>query len=229
MKHKGAYSNGKHRGGSDNWASPQSLWKNLNREFSFTIDAAASVENTLVVERFWTEEDDALQQDWTKESNVYCNPPYSEIPSFLVHAHKPEVAAFLVPSRFQALWWMKLVLMNPHLHEIRHLLRNPRFRAPEGAELVQPGNRSPTACCVLVYRREPRKGEIRQTLICADTALTLHVINRGSFSGRPTTYNAETLDQVIDLSERKSLKPKEIAERLNVPLRQVYRIVERLT
>ncbi|GEM_PF-4966006 len=44
MKHKGAYSNGKQRGGSDNWMSPPSLFRNLDKEFNFTRDAAASAD-----------------------------------------------------------------------------------------------------------------------------------------------------------------------------------------
>lgn len=84
------------------------------------------------------------------------------------------------------------------------------------------------ACCVVIFRNVPRKGEIWQTVNCADTGLLLHVINRGSVSGRPTIYDAEVLDQVIDLYERKRAKPKEIAERLKIPLRTVQRVVQRL-
>ncbi|EPK1680413.1 DNA N-6-adenine-methyltransferase [Raoultella ornithinolytica] len=228
MKHKGAYSTGVQRGGSDDWMSPRGLFRNLDREFRFTLDAAASAENALCA-RFWTVEDDALTQDWSQEKSVWCNPPYSQIPAFLVNAQKAETTVFLVPTRMQALWWMRLVLINPHCHEIRHLLRNPRFVATEEirAQQVQPGNRSPQACCVLVFRNAPRNGEIRQTLICADTALTLHVIARGGIPGRPTVYDAETLEAMLQLYKEKK-KPREIAQKTNMSLRSVYRVIERL-
>ena len=228
MKHKGAYSNGVQRGGSDDWMTPPSLFRNLNREFNFSVDACASVDNALC-EMFWTEEEDALKQDWSQETAIFCNPPYSKIPIFLEHAHKAETTCFLVPTRMQALWWMRLVLMNPHCHEIRHLLRNPRFVAPAHVKerLVQPGNRSPQACCVLVFRDQPRRGELRQTLICADTALTVLVIARGSTPGRPTVYDAETLDALLQLYKKK-IKPSKIAQELNMSLRSVYRVIERL-
>lgn len=63
MKHKGAYSNGVQRGGSDNWMSPRGLFRDLNHEFTFTLDAAASAESTLS-EKYGTEQDDTLKQNW---------------------------------------------------------------------------------------------------------------------------------------------------------------------
>ena len=227
MKHKGAYSNGVQRGGSDDWMSPPGLFRNLNREFTFTLDAAASVDNALCA-RFWSIEDDALARDWSQEKSVWCNPPYSQIPAFLVNAHKAAVTCFLILVRTQAIWWLRLILMNPNAHEIRFLSRNVRFRAAPGTTQKRLNNRAPMACCVVIFRNVPRKGEIWQTVNCADTGLLLHVINRGSVSGRPTIYDAEVLDQVIDLYERKRAKPKEIAERLKIPLRTVQRVVQRL-
>ena len=222
------YSNGKQRGGSDIWKSPVRLFRSLNREFRFTLDAAASPENALC-DRYWTQETDALKQEWSQESAIWCNPPYSQIPSFLEHAHRAPVTVFLIPVRTQALWWLRKVLMNPHTHEIRYLSRCVRFTPEAGTTQTRLNNRSPMACCLVVFRNIPRKGEIRQTVNCADTGLLLHVINRGSVGGRPTVYDAETLDQVVDLYERKRATPKQIAERLSIPLRTVYRIVEKLT
>lgn len=118
--------------------------------------------------------------------------------------------------------------MNPNTHEIRFLSRNVRFKAAPGTKQKRLNNRAPMACCVVIFRKVPRKGEIRQSVHCADTGLLLHIINRGSVPGRPTIYDAEVLDQVIDLYERKRATPTEIAERLKVPLRTVQRIAQRL-
>lgn len=218
---------GKDRGGNNNWQSPWSLFRGLNKEFSFTLDAAASVDNALI-SRFWTAEQDALKQDWCAESSIWCNPPYSQIPSFIEHGHKAALTCFLIPVRTQAKWWLRLILMNPNAHEIRFLSRNVWFKAAPGTKQKRLNNRAPMACCVVIFRNVPRKGEIRQTVNCADTGLLLHVINRGSVPGRPTIYDAEVLDQVIDLYERKRATPKETAERLKVPLRTVQRIAQRL-
>lgn len=222
-----AYSHGKQRGGSDIWKSPVRLFRSLNREFSFTLDAAASAENALC-DRFWTEQTDALTQDWSQESAIWCNPPYSQIPAFLEQAHKADVTVVLIPVRTQALWWLRKILMNPYTHEIRYLSRCVRFTPEAGTTQKRLNNRSPMGCALVVFRSTSRKGEIRQTVNCADTGLLLHVINRGSVGGRPTVHDAKTLVQIVDLYERRRATPKQIAEQLNIPLRTVQRVVQRL-
>lgn len=52
---------GKKHGGSDLWRTPQRLYSNLHREFTFTVDAAASDQNALPP-NYWTEETDSLSQ-----------------------------------------------------------------------------------------------------------------------------------------------------------------------
>lgn len=56
------------------YGTPWEFFEKLNEEFRFTIDAAAGIENTKC-ERFWSEADDCLQQDWRGEV-VWLNPPY---------------------------------------------------------------------------------------------------------------------------------------------------------
>lgn len=60
---------------SDDFGTPDWLFKALDEEFIFTIDAAASKDNAKC-ERFWTKADNALLQSWSGE-RVFCNPPYS--------------------------------------------------------------------------------------------------------------------------------------------------------
>ena len=57
-----------------NWATPQDLFDELDNEFNFTIDVCAEKWNAKV-DRFWSEEDDALEQDWSGE-RCFMNPPY---------------------------------------------------------------------------------------------------------------------------------------------------------
>mgnify|MGYP000859488223 CR=1 FL=1 len=66
---------------SDEFGTPDWLFKALDEEFIFTVDAAASRANAKC-ERFWSKETDALQQSWAGE-RVFCNPPYSR---GMVHA-----------------------------------------------------------------------------------------------------------------------------------------------
>ncbi len=59
------------------WETPQALFDQLNQEFHFTLDAAASDSNHKC-ERYFTEADDGLTKDWGGET-VFCNPPYGSV------------------------------------------------------------------------------------------------------------------------------------------------------
>ncbi|EAC1344652.1 DNA methylase, partial [Escherichia coli] len=155
---------GKHHGGSDCWRTPSLLFRNLHREFSFTLDGAATEHDTLLP-RFT---DDISRQSWVSEK-VFCNPPYSDIPSFLVKASEADLVAFLIPHRANTSYWLRHIYSNNHCHEIRILHRAVKYLPPAGHNgLVI---RSPFPSCVLIYRNTPRKPkvEITQMICCADT------------------------------------------------------------
>lgn len=56
------------------WETPRSFFAELDQEFHFTLDAAASHTNHKC-SRYYTEEDNGLEKDWRGET-VFCNPPY---------------------------------------------------------------------------------------------------------------------------------------------------------
>lgn len=87
---------GRYHGGSDDWRTPYHLFRNIHREFSFSIDGAATKHDTLLP-RFT---DDIHNQSWVGE-RVFCNPPYSDIPSFLLKSSEADLAVFLIPYRPQ--------------------------------------------------------------------------------------------------------------------------------
>jgi phage N-6-adenine-methyltransferase len=60
----------------DERRTPRWLFDSINREFNFTLDAAATSENALVPCHF-TLAQNSLQQDWSSH-RVWCNPPYSQ-------------------------------------------------------------------------------------------------------------------------------------------------------
>ncbi|EFU1889972.1 DNA methylase, partial [Shigella sonnei] len=93
---------GKHHGGSDYWRTPFLLFKNLHREFIFSLDGAATEHDTLLP-RFT---DDISRQSWVSEK-VFCNPPYSDIPSFLLKASEADLVAFLIPHRANTSYWLR--------------------------------------------------------------------------------------------------------------------------
>lgn len=48
---------------TDNWATPQDFFDNLNEEFHFTLDPCANEENHKC-DLFYTKEQDGLTKDW---------------------------------------------------------------------------------------------------------------------------------------------------------------------
>ena len=62
---------GRYHGGSDDWRTPYRLFHNLHREYSFSLDGAAT-EHDALLPRFT---DDIHNQSWVGE-RVFCNLPW---------------------------------------------------------------------------------------------------------------------------------------------------------
>lgn len=183
---------GRYHGGSDDWRTPYRLFKNLHREFGFTIDGAAT-EHDALLPRFTN---DIHNQSWVGE-RVFCNPPYSDTKTFLIKASEADLAVFLIPYRPQTIYWLKHIFTNPLCHEIRILHRAVKYLPPAGKKGVVA--RSPFPSCVLIYRNTPRKPkvEVTQTIYCGDTMLLLAVVNRGWFTWK-TSYTRCTDARQVD-------------------------------
>ncbi|EPM3143780.1 DNA N-6-adenine-methyltransferase [Escherichia coli] len=212
---------GKHHGGSDCWRTPSLIFRNLHREFSFTLDGAAT-EHDALLPRFT---DDIHNQSWVGE-RVFCNPPFSMAEQFLVKSSEADLAVFLIPHRANTSYWLRHIYSNNHCHEIRILHRAVKFLPPAGHNGL--AIRSPFSAAIVIFKTESRKHEITQMVCCADTLLPLTIINRGGLRGRPTIYPPETLDSFIKLYMQG--KPiKYIADVLRMPLSTSYRIAQRLS
>ena len=128
----------------EDWRTPASVFTPLNKEFRFTVDAAASPDNAMLP-RYWTEEDDALTKDWTGE-RVWCNPPYGKFQHlFIRKAAKIEasLSVLLLPVRTDTRVWHECVF--PHASDIRFLKGRVKF---EGAKTGAP---FPSA--IVVYKK----------------------------------------------------------------------------
>ncbi|EFH5138982.1 helix-turn-helix domain-containing protein [Escherichia coli] len=212
---------GRYHGGSDDWRTPYRLFRNLHQEFSFSMDGAATKHDTLLP-RFT---DDIHNQSWVGE-RVFCNPPYSDIPSFLLKAAEADLAVFLIPYRPHTVYWLERIFTNPLCHEIRILHRAVKYLPPAGHNgLVV---RAPFPAALVVFKKETRRHEITQMICCADTLLLLAVVNRGGLRGRPHVHDAHTLDRLIKMHDQ-GQSVKSIAESLRMPLSTTYRIVQRLS
>lgn len=61
---------------TDQWATPQSFFEELDAEFHFNLDPCADEENHKCAEYF-TKQQDGLKQNWGGH-RVFCNPPYGQ-------------------------------------------------------------------------------------------------------------------------------------------------------
>lgn len=86
----------------------------LHAEHCFSLDAAATAENALC-ERFFDAQTDGLSQTWAGQV-VWCNPPYSDIGSWVkkarwetVHGLCPKVVMLLPANRTEQPWWQDYI------------------------------------------------------------------------------------------------------------------------
>ncbi len=71
---------------TDDWATPQDFYEELNGEFEFTLDVCASPSNAKC-NRYFTPADDGLRRSWRGE-RCWMNLPYGrEIKSWMKKAY----------------------------------------------------------------------------------------------------------------------------------------------
>lgn len=93
---------------SDEWSVPRQVFDPLNEQHDFTVDAAASPDNTKC-ECFWSREDNGLEQDWTGE-RVWCAPPRREASAWVEKAAVSECLTVMVlPADTGSKWFHRYV------------------------------------------------------------------------------------------------------------------------
>jgi site-specific DNA-methyltransferase (adenine-specific) len=108
------------------WPTPDTLWCPLNEEFGFTLDVAATNENTKCLQ-FFTKADDGLAQPW--QGVCWMNPPYGrELSKWVKKAVEEQkngvTTVCLIPARTNTGWWHDFVI--PHA-EVRFVRGRPKF------------------------------------------------------------------------------------------------------
>lgn len=99
---------------SDEWATPQIFFDDLNKSYSFVFDLACSKENCKTASGF-TLKDNALLQNWANISIsngngwLWLNPPYSKCSEFVNKAYYEMLLGakiiMLIPSRTDTKWF----------------------------------------------------------------------------------------------------------------------------
>lgn len=120
----------------EDWPTPWELFKQINERFAFTLDPCATEANAKC-QKFFTQEQDGLIQDWGKEV-VFMNPPYGR--NIKAWMHKAKISAeagatvvCLVHARTDTRWWHDEVEFDAA--EIQFLKGRVRF---EGAPSSSP-------------------------------------------------------------------------------------------
>ena len=113
------------------WETPQDLFNELNNEFNFGWDLAATKENAKC-KYFFTKEQDALGKDWFMIKSawaLWCNPPYGrDIGKWVKKAHletmKGANIVMLLPARTDTKWFHDFIYGQ---HGIRFLKGRLKF------------------------------------------------------------------------------------------------------
>jgi hypothetical protein len=106
----------------------------------------------------FTYEQDGLAQSWACE-RVWCNPPYSDIEPWVAKARiaGAELVVMLLPAnRTEQGWWQRQV--EPFRDRgrglrVEFLPGRPRF-IRYGHDRVEPNQRPPFGCCLLIWGDE---------------------------------------------------------------------------
>lgn len=99
---------------TDDWATPQVFFDELNKEFKFNLDVCASNKNAKC-KKFFTEKDNGLSKSWDK-SRVFMNPPYGrEIGKWVKKASEARggVVVCLLPARTDTKYFHEYIYHNP--------------------------------------------------------------------------------------------------------------------
>lgn len=98
------------------WRTPPHIFKRYNDRYQFTLDAAASKENTLC-SRFYDKEMDSLSQSWD-DDRIWCNPPYGrDLCRWIEKAAlcKAPVVCMLLPARTDTKWFHLWCYQRPRV------------------------------------------------------------------------------------------------------------------
>lgn len=116
------------------WATPQAFFDELDAEFHFDLDIAASDENHKC-DRYYTKETDGLahQDEWS--GTIWCNPPYGREIGKWVEAcsrYRGGQCVMLLPARTDTRWFHDYIYNDPKV-EIRFIKGRLHFNESKDA------------------------------------------------------------------------------------------------
>lgn len=135
---------------TDEWATPQDFFDELNREFQFTLDPCADHTNHKCA-AYYTKEQDGLAQSWKGET-VFCNPPYGrELPKWIKKCHdeaEHATVVMLIPARTDTRAFHSYIYGKSEIRFIKGRLKfgNSKNSAPFPSMVVIFRNKEERSC-----------------------------------------------------------------------------------
>ena len=117
------------------WETPQKFFDKLNEEFNFTLDPCAN-SNNAKCNKYFTEEQDGLVQDWEGHV-VFCNPPYGRkiynwVKKCFNESKKPNTTVvMLIPARTDTKYFHEFIYHKAK--EIRFIKGRLKFGNSENS------------------------------------------------------------------------------------------------
>jgi site-specific DNA-methyltransferase (adenine-specific) len=112
---------------SNEWATPQDFYNQLDAEFEFTLDPCAS-QSSAKCASFYTADDDGLSKDWEGHT-VFMNPPYGrKIGNWIQKAYEEgeksntRVVA-LIPARTDTKYWHNYCMKATEIRFVKGRLK----------------------------------------------------------------------------------------------------------
>lgn len=126
---------------SDEWATPDEIYKNLDEEFNFTLDPCSTDENHKC-SNYFTKKDDGLKKQWGG-ARVFCNPPYSTIGKWVEKAYRESrndntLVVLLIPARTDTRYFHDFIYNRAEIRFVKGRLKfgNSKNSAPFPSMIV---------------------------------------------------------------------------------------------
>jgi len=109
------------------WSTPRDFFRQLDKEFGFNLDPCAQSHNALC-SKFYTPEDDGLEQDWGGHT-CFVNPPYGRgIKEWVRKAYEEgqkddTTVVMLIPARTDTQYWHNYIMNSDEIRLIKGRLK----------------------------------------------------------------------------------------------------------
>lgn len=148
---------------NNKWETPWRFFNELKKEFDFTLDPCAE-KSTAKCENYFTEENDGLTKDWSKDI-VFMNPPYGGhtgdwIKKALDESRKGAIVVCLIVSSTDRSYWHDFIF--PYASEVRFIrgrikFGTSKFTAPFASAVVIFNKINEGNCKITYYEKSINK------------------------------------------------------------------------